>query len=53
MTKQPKKVARSSRQRPAPRAATGQPAYADLVRIVEVLRATERFSEFRLKAGSM
>ena len=53
MTKQPKKVARSSLQRPAPRAATGQPAYADLVRIVEVLRATERFSEFRLKAGDI
>lgn len=30
-----------------------QPSYADLVRIVEVLRSTERFSEFRLKAGDI
>ena len=31
----------------------GRIAYADLVRIVDVLRSTERFSEFRLKAGDI
>lgn len=33
--------------------ADGRPTYADLVRIVDVLRSTERFSEFRLKAGDI
>ena len=33
--------------------AEARPSYAELVRIVEVLRSTERFSEFRLKAGDI
>jgi len=45
-----------SRRKPAAkRAASPQraPAYEDLVRIVELLRATERFSEFRLRVGDI
>lgn len=44
-----------SRARPAasPAAETMRPTYGDLVRIVDVLRSTERFSEFRLKAGDI
>lgn len=41
----------AARRKPAP--VEARPSYAELVRIVEVLRSTERFSEFRLKAGDI
>ena len=41
------------RRRPSAVSADPRPTYADLVRIVDVLRSTERFSEFRLKAGDI
>jgi len=57
-TKKPKKPGKVARPRPdgrgpAPLPAASHPSYADLVRIVDVLRSTERFSEFRLKAGDI
>ena len=47
------KVRRARPAAPTPTAPAARPSYADLVRIVEVLRSTERFSEFRLKAGDI
>jgi len=45
----------SRRKRPAqaPGAAGRPPTYEDLVQIVELLRSTSRFSEFRLRSGDI
>ncbi len=52
-TKQPKKSVGARGKVADPARAPGPVAYADLVRIVDLLRSTERFSEFRLKAGEI
>lgn len=49
-TKKPKRPRAASGKTPR---AEARPSYEELVRIVEVLRSTERFSEFRLKAGEI
>lgn len=48
-----KKRSAARRRTAAASPADARPTYADLVRIVDVLRSTERFSEFRLKAGDI
>lgn len=48
-----KKKGQPGKKRVQTMTAAPRPSYEDLVRIVEVLRSTERFSEFRLKVGDI